>query len=58
MICAKARYPSEAAAWLAVDEASAKRHRGKTEASVYRCRRCRGWHVTAQAPRWARRRSA
>lgn len=55
MTCKKRRYPTEDAAWAAVDEARAKRHRGKTEASVHRCRHCRGWHLTAQLPRWARR---
>lgn len=54
-MCRKLRYPNEDAAWTAVDEARAKRHSGKTECSVYRCRRCNGWHTTSQAPRWARR---
>lgn len=55
MKCAKVRYSTADAAWAAVDEAATKRDRGKVEASVYRCWRCRGWHTTSQVPRWARR---
>lgn len=53
--CPKRRYPTEDAAWVAIDEAADKRVIGKKESSTYRCRRCKGWHLTAQAPRWARR---
>ena len=55
--CSKVRYATEAAAWLALDELDGKRHLGKKESSAYRCRRCKGWHLTSQAPRWARRNS-
>lgn len=54
-MCRKLRYPTEDAAWAALDEAASKRTVGKKESSAYRCRRCKGWHLTSQAPRWARR---
>lgn len=55
--CQKVRYPTRDAAWAAIDQIDADKRRevGKKESSTYRCPRCRGWHLTAQAPRWARR---
>jgi hypothetical protein len=51
--CTKVRYRDRIAALLALASTASKKHtaREKTEKRVYRCPRCKGWHLTSQEAR-------
>jgi hypothetical protein len=49
--CSKKRYRDEIGARFALAMLRHRGHHGHTEASVYRCQACKGWHLTSKPGR-------
>jgi hypothetical protein len=46
--CSKVRYRDRIGAMLALANTQQKRSSKRAESRVYRCRACKGWHLTSQ----------